>query len=136
MLKANSEGVVQKVLYRAGSYVPAGGILATINTVGSLYVEAHYKLSPPDYARIKKGSAITMVFPDNSRVEAQVYDISLLSNGDAVDTIVKGRLYGADSSDFRFSVGTPVQASLRLNDRAWYQNIYKLLQNLFKPSGS
>ena len=135
LVKAKDDGVLQKINFRAGSYVPAGGILAVTNTVSSLYVEAHYKLSPPDYARIKRGSMLAVTFPDNSKIQAKIYTISLVSNGSVVDTVIKARLQHADIADFRFSVNTPVQAVLRLSDRTWYQNLTELGHKLLKPSG-
>lgn len=133
ILKASDDGVIQKINYRAGSYAPLGGVLATINTVGSLYVAGHYRLTPPDYARIAKGKALAVTFPDNSKVQARVYNISVASNGTAVDTIIKARLQSADINDFRFSVGTPVEASLKLTNKTWYQGLLDLGHQLLKP---
>ncbi len=134
LLKANDDGVVEKINYHAGSFAPNGGILATINTIGSLYVTAHYRLASPDYARINKGELLDITLPDNSTQQATVFDISLVSNGNSVDTVVKARLKRADQSDFRFSVGTPVDATLRFNQKLWYQNVYEFVQQLFKPT--
>jgi hypothetical protein len=135
LIKASDDGVIEKLNYRAGSYVPAGGILATVNTVGSLHAVAYFKLSPPDYARISKSSKLSLKLPDNTSMEATVFDISLVSNGDHVDTVVKARIKDADISDFRFSVGTPVQATLQLSTTTWYQTIYNYVTQLFKPTG-
>lgn len=135
LVEAKEDGVIQKINYRSGSYVPAGGILAITNTVGSLYVEGHYRLSPPDYARIKKGSMLAVTFPDNSKIEAIIYSVSLVSDGSEVDTVIKARLQHADVTDFRFSVNTPVQAVLKLTDKTWYQNLNELAHKLFRPSG-
>jgi multidrug resistance efflux pump len=134
VLTASDDGVVQKIFYRAGSYVPTGGIVANVNTVGTLYVEAHYRLAPPDYARIKKGSLITVTFPDNSTVQSTAYNISLVSNGTSVDTVIKARLQNANLTDLRFSVGTPVEATLKLSTKTWFQYLKDSVQNLFKPT--
>lgn len=136
ILKASDDGVIQKINYRAGSYAPVGGVLATINTVGSLYVVGHYRLAPPDYARIAKGNALAVTFPDNSKVQARIYNISVASNGTAVDTIIKGRLQHADINEFRFSVGTPVDVSLKLTDKTWYQSLQDIARHLLKPAAT
>jgi hypothetical protein len=133
LIRANDDGIVQRIMYRNGSFVPAGSILANVNNISSLYVEAHYQLAPPDYARIKKDSRLIVTFPDNSRVTASVYNIALVSDGNAVDTVIKGRLSNANMNDFRFSDGTPVQTSLQLSERTWYQNTYDFLHDLFTP---
>jgi hypothetical protein len=135
LIKASDDGVIEQLNYRAGSYAPAGGILATVNTVGSLHAVAYFKLSPPDYARISKNSKLSLKLPDNSTMEGTVFDISLVSNGNRVDTVVKARIKNADISDFRFSVGTPVQATLQLSKTTWYQTVYNYIAQLFKPTG-
>ena len=134
-LKANDDGVIEKIDYRAGSYVPAGGIVASVNTVGSLYVTAHFRLSPPDYARINKANTVSIRLPDNSTQTATVFSIALVSNGDNVDTVVKARIKNADISDFRFSVGTPVGATLQLTQDNIFQGLFTSIQQLFKPAG-
>lgn len=134
LLKASDDGVVQKINYRQGSFAPVGGIVATLNTVGSLYVVANFKLSPPDYARISKDSKLEITFPDNTKMQATVFNITLAANGDHVDTVVKARLKNADISDFRFSVDTPVQATLQLSSTSWYQPVIDSIRRLFKPS--
>lgn len=136
LIKAPDDGVVDKVYYHNGSFAPAGGILATVNTVGSLYVVATFKLSPPDYARISKNSKLSLTLPDNTTMQATVFDITLVSNGDRADTVVKARIKNADISDYRFSVGTPVQATLQLSTSTWYQAVYNYILRLFKPGGS
>ena len=134
-LKATDDGVIEKIDYRAGSYVPAGGIVASVDTVGSLYVIAHFHLSPPDYARINKANKVSIRLPDNSMQTATIFSIALVSNGDNVDTVVKARIKNADISDFRFSVGTPVEATLQLNQDNVLQGLLMSIQQLFKPLG-
>ena len=133
LIKASDDGVIEKINYRAGSFIPAGGIVATVNTVGSLHVVAYFKLSPPDYARISKNSKLSLRLPDNTTMQATVFDISLVSSGNRVDTVVKARIKNADISDYRFSVGTPVEATLQLNTSTWYQTLYDYFLQLFKP---
>jgi hypothetical protein len=134
-LKATDDGVIEKIDYRAGSYVPAGGIVASVDTVGSLYVIAHFHLSPPDYARINKANKVSLRLPDNSTQTATIFSIALVSNGDNVDTVVKARIKNADISDFRFSVGTPVEATLQLNQDNVFQGLLMSIKQLFKPLG-
>jgi hypothetical protein len=135
ILKANDDGVIEKIDYKLGSYAPSGGIVATINTVNSLYVVADFKLSPRDYARINKQNKLDITLPDNSHQQATVFAINLMSNGTNVDTVIKARIKYADISDFRFSVGTPVQATLYLNQTTWYQTLTTYVQQLFLPKG-
>lgn len=134
-LKASDAGVVEKINYRAGAYAPAGGIVASVDTVGSLYVSAHFHLSPPDYARINKANKVSLRLPDNSTQQATIFSIALVSNGDNVDTVIKARIKNADISDFRFSVGTPVEATMQLNSDNVFDGLVTSVQQLFKPLG-
>jgi hypothetical protein len=134
LIKASDDGVIEKINYRAGSFIPAGGILATVNTVGSLHVVSYFKLSPPDYARISKNSKLSLRLPDNTTMQATVFDIALVSSGNHVDTVVKARIKNADISEYRFSVGTPVEATLQLSTTTWYQTVYDHVLQLFKPA--
>jgi len=134
-LKASDDGVIEKIDYHAGSYVPAGGIVASVDTVGSLYVSARFHLSPPDYARISKTNKVSLRLPDNSTQTATIFSIALVSNGDSVDTVVKARIKNADISDFRFSVGTPVEATLQLTQDNIFQGLVTSVLQLFKPLG-
>lgn len=134
LLKATGAGVVEQVEYQSGSFVPAGAVVATVDKADSLYVSAHFHLSPPDYARVKKGNVMNVTFPDNSHARATVYNISLAQTGDVVDTVVKARLQNGTVGDFRFPVGTPVEASLKLTQRTWYQDVTDFVHKLFKPS--
>lgn len=136
LIKAPDDGVVEKVFYHNGSFAPTGGIVATVNTVGSLYVVATFKLAPPDYARISRSSRVSLTLPDNTTLQATVFDISVVSNGDRADTVVKARIKDADITDYRFSVGTPVHATLQLSTPNWFQSIYTFLLELFKPGGT
>lgn len=134
-LRSTTAGVIDKISFREGSYAPAGGVVATEYVIDSLFVTAHFKLSPPDYARIEEDTPIDLLFPDNTKKEARVTSVTLESGTDknSVDTVVKAKIVDADMSDFRFSVGTPVNATLHLKSNAWYQNALTFVQDLFTP---
>lgn len=135
ILKANQDGVIRDINYQSGSFVPSGGVIATINTAASLHVVASFTLSPPDYARINRDSDVKIKLPDNSTAYADIFDVRLVNNNDvdSVDTVVKARLQNANVSDFLFSEGTPVQVELSLKRSAWYEGLFTYVQNLFKP---
>ncbi len=134
VISAAENGTVRKVNYLAGSFAPNGGILATVNTVGTSYISGHFYLSPRDYARVKQGNVMDVTFPDNTHVTGLVQSIALAKDGDRVDTVVKAKLSGKSTTDFQFPVGTPVEASLKLAQRTWYQNVTQVVHDLFKPA--
>lgn len=133
---APSAGVVQKVYAIVGTSVQADAPVVDINPVGSLYVTAYFHLNTPDYARIHTGSAMTVTLPDNSRVQATTYAINLQQDGSTVETVIKARFDHPSMTDFRFAVGTPVDATLRINNKPWYQSLLELTRTLFEPRGS
>ena len=135
VITANDDGVIEKINNPVGSYVQGGSVLGSLDTLGTYYVSAHFHLTPPDYARLKNGNQLDVTFPDNSTATAQVYSISLVSDGGTVDTVVKGHVHGTSvSNSFRFPVDTPVEASLKLTQRTWYQDVTDFVRRLFKPS--
>jgi hypothetical protein len=134
-LRANSNGKVDEISFREGSFVPTGAVVATFYAANSLFVTAHFQLSPPDYARINKTNRIELLFPDNTRKEATIKSVSLESSeqADAVDTVIEAQLNDADMGDFRFSAGTPVVVTLHLTQEKWYQNFVTFIKGLFTP---
>lgn len=134
IVKASSAGVINTINYPLGSYAPMAGIVATVNTASSLYTVSHFRLSPPDYARINRKGVVAVIFPDNSRMDASIFDVSFARNGDAVDTVVRARFKDADMNDSRFSVGTPVQVRLSLGQDTFYRRLVTFLELLFEPT--
>jgi hypothetical protein len=134
-LRANGNGKVDEILFREGSFVPTGAVVATFYAANSLFVTAHFQLSPPDYARINKTNRVELLFPDNTRKEATITSVSLESseNADTVDTVIEAQLDDADMDDFRFSAGTPVVVTLHLTQEKWYQNLVTFIKGLFTP---
>jgi hypothetical protein len=134
-LRANGNGKIDEISFREGSFVPTGAVVATFYAANSLFVTAHFQLSPPDYARINKTNRVELLFPDNTRKEATITSVSLESseNADTVDTVIEAQLNDADMDDFRFSAGTPVVVTLHLAQEKWYQNLVTFIQGLFTP---
>lgn len=137
-LRANNSGVIDEIFFREGAYIPGSTVVATMYVVDSLFVKAHFKLSPNDYARIEKGTPLEVLFPDNTKKEATITTVNLESSEDKenVDTVITAKITDVDMSDFRFAVGTPVDATLHLKQNAWYQNVYTFVERLFTPRES
>ncbi|MDB5181035.1 MAG: Biotin/lipoyl attachment protein [Candidatus Saccharibacteria bacterium] len=134
-IRSTNAGVIDEIFFREGSYIPASGVITTVYVLDSLFVTAHFQLAPPDYARIEDDSSLELLFPDNTKKEATITSVTLESSKDEekVDTVVKAKITDANMSDFRFSVGTPVDAKLHLRQDSWFQNIIKVIQDTFTP---
>jgi len=135
-ITAAADGRVQTIAQRVGAFVPANSELATINIKDGLYVSATYKLSSPDYARIGIGSLIAITLPDGVKVDGKVYDISLNTNDKEVFTTLKARIDQTKVNQVAFSVGTPVETVLYLNNDTWFTSLTRYSKKLFQPSGN
>jgi len=133
LVKANTNGVIQKIDYPGGSYVPGGVVMATLYAANHLYISGDFHLSPPDYARLKQGSTMDVTFPDDSMTQATVYNIALTQEGNTVETVVKAWLPQAEIASLHFPLGTPVEASLKLTNTTWWNNVRSAFNKLFRP---
>jgi multidrug resistance efflux pump len=134
ILKATGSGTIADIAYLEGSFVPANKEVATITKAGSLYVQASYSLSPPDYARVHNGDIVKVTLPNDQTVNAVVFDISVQSSGNTVQTVVKARVKGLDSSS-AFTAGTPVTTELQLSGKTLYNSLNEGAKKLFQPKG-
>ncbi len=133
VLLASAGGTVSEIAYSEGAFVPANKEIAVITKAGSLYVEAIYKLAPPDYARLKKGDSLEVRLPNNAVVVGIITDISLRNSDNEVDTIVKADINAVKSDNYTLTSGTPVSANLQLNGRTLYTIMLEKAKSLFKP---
>jgi len=134
LISAAAPGRVQSIGYREGAFVPANSQIAMINIQHKLYVEATYKLSSPDYARLNKSSKITVTLPDNRAVEATVYDITLATVNKEVLTTVRARFNQDLVNTATFSVGTPLVTTLHFDSNTWFNKLQSSLQALLRPA--
>lgn len=135
LITAAADGRVQQVSQRVGAFVPANTELAVINLKDGLYISATYKLSSPDYARIGMGSRIVITLPDGVKIDGSVYDISLETIDKEVHTTVKARIDQSKVNQVVFTVGTPVESILYLNNDTLATRLGHYVQQLFQPSG-
>jgi multidrug resistance efflux pump len=135
LITASAEGRVQSISERVGAFVPANKELAKINLKDGLYINATYKLSSPDYARISIGGKIVVTLPDNTKVDARIYDISLETRDKEVYTTVKARVDQSKINQIVFTAGTPVESVLYLNNDTLLTRIVRYATQVFQPSG-
>ncbi len=135
LVTASKPGVVRKVDYQIGSFIPANTEIASISLQGSLYVQATYSLSAPDYARINYNSSVVVTLPDNTKVNGKIYDVTLSHTNDQklVSTIVKARLDPSQVNTAVFVPGTPVETTWQLTNDTLYNTIVQTIDKLFRP---
>jgi len=118
VVQAAEDGTVSKVSAEPGSFVQAGGQLATVQRAGSLSVEAQYTLTPKEYARISKQEPVTVVLPDQSTVVGSVDQVRVSTvNGKAQAVVdVTSPALTSGSGSAMVTAGTPVVAQLQLRN--------------------
>lgn len=126
-ITASADGQIREITYKAGAFVPANSEIAIVNSDGSLYVTAIYKLSGPDYGKITKETEVTVKLPDNRVLTGKVRDYKLETKDDETLTTVTIRLDEADVSSINFSPGTPVTTTLHLNGQTWFEKLQNRL---------
>lgn len=135
-VKATRNGTIQETDYVPGSYVPANMPIVKVSPDKSLYISARYKLTAPDYARIKRDSDVYVTLPDNTQFTAKVYDISLEQKDGIVDTVVKARVDQSLLASSEFAPGTPVSTVWQLDNNTWYAGIQNFVESLIRPKGA
>lgn len=136
LLQAASSGVVRNVQFTQGSYIPNNAQLATLTIDGTDYVTAKYSLNAPDYARINRNHPLKVNLPDNTTLDAKIFDITLERNGDTVMTVVKARFDKNADIPATFSTGTPVSATWELEYNNLYKTIAEWAKSILRPNGS
>lgn len=131
-LVASSDGVVSNILISEGSFVPGNKDVAVITKKNSTYVKAEFRLSPPDYARIGQDSTVLVLLPNNTTVKAKVFDVSVKNKNGIAVTVVKARLTN-DASLSSFMSGTPVSATLQLNNVTGFERLGESVKRLLQP---
>lgn len=135
ILLANAPGVVQQINFSDGAYIETNTEIATIATDNARYVIAKYLLNASDYARINRDNAVQVTLPDNTKYQAEVFDISLEQDEEQVFTVVRARLPTDAEILPAFASGTPVATSWALNNSDWQDTIFEFVRSFIEPQG-
>ncbi len=111
-------GVVLSVDVPQGGYAPAGGAVATIAAVDTLFVSAEFELSTADFARIVEGAPVEIVMPDGAVLAGSVGPVETTTvEGSALATVavIISADEFVDQGGFILP-GTPVTATMALRN--------------------
>ena len=116
--KATVAGRVDELTAKLGTTLTPGAPFAKITVTGSEFVEAHYLLTPRDYERVETGAPVSILLPNNEKIQGTVSDIKVAteqSKAAAEIRVDSGEL--ADPSLATLTrTGTPVVATVQLRD--------------------
>lgn len=116
--KATVAGQVDQLGARLGTTLTGGQSFARITVTGSQYVEAQFLLTPRDYERVQTGAPVSVLLPNNQKVDGTVSTIKVATEqGNAAAKI---RVDSPELADPALSTltrsGTPVVATVQLRD--------------------
>lgn len=134
LITANNDGRVRQVNFLMGAFAPSNSQIALIDIADTQFVTTRYLLRAPDYARINRDHPVSVTLPDNKKLNAEVFDISLQKDGEKVYTIVKARFADTAVIPETFSSGTPVSATWQLEKSNWYKALIELGKRLIQPT--
>lgn len=136
-LVSTVDGVVSSIEVPQGGYAQAGGVLATVDRTGSLFVEAEFVLTARDYGRVEVGSAVDLRLPNQSVLAGTVTAIQVTTvDGQALSTlrIESDELVGALTTG-PFQPGTPVEATVELRDDGPFAGVADAFSDLLRKVG-
>lgn len=134
VLTAAKNGVVSKIDYTQGSFVPANKEIAQIMSSDVVFADATFRMPERDFARIKKDTVMEVSLPNGTISKGKVSSIKVQSQKQSeVTSTVQAQLKDVDASSFISSTATPVQAKLILNPDSFYtKHIMPLFSGLFR----
>ena len=118
VILATGDGTVTAVTSERGTFVQSNAELATVQREGTLYVQAEYTLSAPEYARVPDSADVTIVLPNQREIDATVERNTVetvAGQAQAVFTITGPELVEG-GGDGLIAAGTPVSAQLHLEN--------------------
>lgn len=135
---APRDGMITKLDARTGNSIPTGTGLAELTVNSDRYIEAHYHLTPRDYARLEKGAQVRILMPNNQTVWGTVSDIVVKTDeqNQALTTI---RVDTPDIESFDklglANPGTPVVATVILRDDGPLAGVNDLVIDFLRQIG-
>lgn len=117
VVRASVDGTVSDMAVDAGGYATSGGVVATIDRAGTLFVEAEFVLTPRDFGRIEESATVELRLPDGRTLTGAAADIEVRTvDGDAHVTVRIESDELVAGNDGLVQPGTPLDATLHLRD--------------------
>lgn len=135
--KATVAGQVDQLGAALGTTLTGGQSFAHITVRGSQYVEAEFLLSPRDYERVQVGAPVSVLLPNNSKVDGTVSTIKVATERGLAATKIRvdsGELADPDLTTLTRS-GTPVVATVTLRDDGPLAGTSDALFNFLRKTG-
>ena len=135
VITATNAGQVDSVAYASGAFVPANSTVATIQQAGTMYVSAVFVLTAKDYARIPVNATVDVVLPNNTSIKAKVSQLKVTTEDGEAKTTVQAYSPDLAKGAGVFAVGTPVTATLYLNNGGVVTDVTHTVTGWFGGTG-
>jgi multidrug resistance efflux pump len=134
---ATVTGQVSDLQAKLGNALGSGQDFAKISVSDTQYVEAEYLLSPRDYERVQEGASVSVLLPNNQKIDGKVTTIKVATDsGQARSTV---RVDSATLKDPNLALltkpGTPVVATLELRDDGPLAGVSDVAFNFLRQIG-
>lgn len=127
---AAADGIVSDLAVSRGTFVQAGTRMATVDTDGTLTVNAEYTLSPEQFARVDDGAHVAVRLPDGSTLDGAVHHVDAVTAAGKTQAVVtvssRGLVRGA--ADGLVAPGTPVTAVLELDNEGMVSTVVEAVE--------
>lgn len=120
LIRANTPGVLTGTRVATGAFVQASAELATVQSEGSLQVEAEYEMTASQYGRLTDGAPVTLRLPDGREMTGSTQDVSVERTDDGTSRVVlhvvSEELSALAREDRLITTGTPLTAEVELRN--------------------
>ena len=117
VITATNAGQVDSVAYTSGAFVPANSTIATVQQAGTMYVDRRLPALGQGLRPDSGQGHLSVVLPNNQKITATVGQIQVRTENGEARTTVRAYSPALANGTGLFAVGTPVQATLSLEER-------------------
>jgi multidrug resistance efflux pump len=134
IVRAVSPGKVSSSSALQGEFVAANTTLARVQVKGSGYVQADFRLTPKEYALMRRADRATIVLPNQRQLTARITEVNVHTSGDQAVTRVRAKAPQLNNEGI-FATGTPVDMQVRLRKDGLVHSVEAAVRGLLTPSG-
>jgi multidrug resistance efflux pump len=134
VVRATSPGKVSSSRALQGEFVAANSTLARVQVKGSGYVQADFRLTPKEYALMRRADRATITLPNQRQLAARITQVNVRTSGDQAETRVRADAAQLNNKGL-FATGTPVDVQVRLRKDGLVNSVKSAVSGLLTPSG-
>ncbi len=134
VIRATSAGKVSEVHPIHGASVVANQTLARVQEKGTSFVQADFRLTPKEYALMRRAKQVTVRLPDQRTVQAEVTRLRVQTQGDQAQTRLRAVSPLLDNRGL-FASGTPVDVDVKIRTGGLVESVRAAAAGLLTPGG-